>query len=91
MVLCGFFLFVFTCEETFAGVSCGHGLDAVRRVRNLIPSIFNGDSVGACRVRHIGDSVGTVPVVLDGCILGLALWVLSMENIELFQRLLMVE
>lgn len=79
----GFFFF-FTCEETFAGVSCGQGLDAVWRVRNLIPSIFNGDSVRACRVRHIGDSVGAVPVVLDGCILWLALWVLTTDDIELF-------
>lgn len=74
----------FTCDTTFAGVSCGQGLNAVWGVRNLISSIFNGDGVGACRVRYIGDSVGAVPVVLDGCILWLALWVLSIDNIELF-------
>lgn len=76
--------FFFTCEETFAGVSCRKGLDAVWGVRNLISSIFNGDSIWACRVRHIRHSVGAVPVVLDGCILWLALWVLSIDNIELF-------
>lgn len=83
-------LFIFfTCEETFAGISCGQGLDAVWRVRNLIPSIFNGDRVGACRVRHIGDSVGAVPVVLDGCILWLALWVLTTAKSSYFRWWLM--
>lgn len=75
----------FTCKATFAGISRGQGLDAVWGVRNLISSIFNGDGVGACRVRYIGDSVGAVPVVLDSCILWPALWVLSIDNIELFQ------
>lgn len=73
-----------TCEATFAGVPCGQGLDAVWGVGNLISSIFNGDSVRACGVRHIGDSVGAIPVVLDGCIFWLALWVLSINNMELF-------
>lgn len=73
-----------TCEATLAGVSCGKGLDAVWGVRDLISSIFNSDGVGACRVRHIGDSVGAVPVVLDCCILWLSLWILSIHNMELF-------
>lgn len=69
----------FTCDATFAGVPCGQGLDAVRGVRDLISSIFNGDGVGACGVWYIGDSVGAIPVVLDGCILWLALRVLSID------------
>lgn len=67
---------------TFAGISCGQRLDAVRGIRNLISSIFNGDGVGSCRVRDIGHCVGAVPVVLDGCVLGLALWVLSVKRCE---------
>lgn len=67
---------------TFAGVSCGQGLDAVRGVWDLISSVFDGDGVGACRVWYIGDSVGAVPVVLDGGILWLSLRVLSIENIK---------
>lgn len=71
-----FFVCFFTCEETFAGVSCGQRLNAVWGVRDLISSIFNGDSVGTCRVWYIGDSVCAIPIVLDGCILWLAFWVL---------------
>lgn len=74
------FSFFFTCEETFAGIACGQGLDAVRGVGNLVASIFNGDGVGAGGVGHVGHSVGAVPVVLDGGILRFALRVLTAEG-----------
>lgn len=66
-----------TCQETLAGISSGQRLNAVRRVRNLISSVFDGDGVGASGVRHIGDRVGAVPVVLDGGVLWFALRVLT--------------
>lgn len=70
---------VVTCEKTFAGVSSGQRLDAVRGVGNLISSIFNGDGVGPGRIRDVGHSVRPIPVVLDGCVFWLALWILSIQ------------
>lgn len=67
----------FTCEPTFAGVSCGQGLDVVWGVGNLISSILDGDGVGARRVRYVGHSVGSVSVVLDSRLFRLSLWILS--------------
>lgn len=49
----GIFSTLLTSEATFAGISYGHGLDAVWGVGNLISAIFNGDSVRACRVRYV--------------------------------------
>lgn len=74
-----------TCQQTFAGISSGQRLNAVRRVRNLISSVFNGDCVRAGRVGHIGDGVGAVPVVLDGGVLRFALRVLTTaKRVDMF-------
>ena len=85
------FIFLLTSETTFAGISCGQGLDAVWRVGNLIPSIFNGDGVGPCRVRHIRHCVGAIPVILDGCILWFALRVLSVSKTSSYFRTVVYE
>ena len=65
-----------TCEEALAGVAGGQGLDAVGRVRDLVPSILDGDGVVPDGVRYVGHSVGAVSVVLDAGLLGLAFRVL---------------
>ena len=71
---------MYTCEQTLAGIAGGQGLDAVGRVRDFISSVLDSDGVRACGVRHVRHSVGAISVVLDGGLLGLALWVLERER-----------
>lgn len=52
-------------------------MDAVWRVGDLITTILDGDGVAASSVRDVGHSVGPIPVVSDGGLLGLPLWVLG--------------
>lgn len=65
-----------TCDGALAGIPCGHSADTVWGEGDLITTILDEDSVAACHVWHVGHRVSTVMVVLDVCLLGLALRVL---------------
>lgn len=69
-----------TCDQTLAGVSGGQRVDAVWRVGDLITAILDGDGVAASNVGDVGHSVGPVPVVSDGGLLGLPLRVLERKG-----------
>lgn len=69
-----------TCDQTLAGISGGQGVDAVRRVRDLISSVFDGDGVTSRHVWDVEHSVGPIPVVSDVCLLGFSLWVLQTRS-----------
>lgn len=65
-----------TCDSALAGIPCGHGADTVWGEGDLVTTILDEDSVAACHVWHVGYCVRAVMVVLDVCLLGLALRVL---------------
>ena len=65
-----------TCDQALAGISGRHGMDAVRRVRDLVSAIFDGDGVASGHVWHVGHRVRPVSVVTDVGLLRLAIRVL---------------
>lgn len=65
-----------TCNQTLAGITRGHGMDPVGRVRNLISSVLDGDGVTTRYVWNVGHGVCPVPVVPDVGLLEFSLWVL---------------
>lgn len=65
-----------TCDETLAGVPGGQGVDAVRRVRDLVSSVFDGDGVTSRHVWYVGHRVRPVSVVSDVRLLGFSLRIL---------------
>lgn len=69
-----------TCDQTLAGVPGGQGMDAVRRVRDLISSVFDGDGVPSSHVRYVGHRVGPVSVVTDVRLLRFSFRILKMQT-----------
>lgn len=65
-----------TCDRAFAGIPGGHSTDAIRREGDLITTILDKDGVAACHIWYIGHRVRAVVIVLDMCLLGLALRIL---------------
>lgn len=65
-----------TCDRALAGIPGGHGTNTVRGEGDLITAILDKDGVAACHIWHIGHRVRAVVVVLDMCLLRLALRVL---------------
>lgn len=66
-----------TCDRALAGIPGGHGANTVRREGDLITAILDKDGVAARHIWHIGHRVRAIVVVLDMCLLGLALRVLG--------------
>ena len=66
-----------TCDQALAGVAGGQGVDAVRRVGDLVAAVLDGDGVAARHVGDVGHRVGPVPVVPYVGLLGLPFWVLG--------------
>lgn len=65
-----------TCDRALAGIPGGHGTDAVRGKGDLITTILDKDGIAACHIWYIGHCVCAIVVILDMCLLGLALRVL---------------
>lgn len=68
---------VLTCNEALAGIPCRQGMNAEGRVRDLIPTILDGDGVSAAHVWQVGHRVCAIPIVSDVGLLGFALGVLG--------------
>lgn len=69
-----------TCDQTLAGISGGSGVDAIRGIRNLVSSVFDGDGVSAGQVGKVRHRVSSVPVVPNVGFLWLPLWILLVAH-----------